>query len=380
MSKSSETLDLGGIDFHLQTSLQQQVRDKVLRQIESGAWRPEQRLPSDEALARELGVHYHTVRLALSSLAQEGNLVRHRGRGTFVADHCVRQHTGVLFGSDLNHFHAMAFNTLFAKHVQDYFHGEKNEVKMYFVQRWLRDRQGVCNDDFARDIAEGALRACLVVGGAQFVAAENFDLLLRHRIPFVLGTAFPTDFPSVCFDLRGLVERGMERLIAGGYRRIAIVYGRYPEAPVLPTEEIFYQSYQRALAKAGLMSRREWIKDEREPGQETGYHAMKELWALGANRPEAVLSCDNVITQGMIHAWWELGIQVPRDLGFITHSNKEVPILYPTPLTRLACDVRELVEAAGRMLLALAEGRPLKSQRMIVPVRLVAGRSCGENQ
>ena len=47
-------------------------------------WRPGDQLPSEEEIARRLGVAIGTVRQALSSLVREGMLVRRQGKGTFV--------------------------------------------------------------------------------------------------------------------------------------------------------------------------------------------------------------------------------------------------------------------------------------------------------
>ncbi len=64
-----------------------QVRTDVLARIEAGMWKPGALLPSEFALAGELGVSQGTVRRGLDSLVQDGLLVRRQGRGTFVADH-----------------------------------------------------------------------------------------------------------------------------------------------------------------------------------------------------------------------------------------------------------------------------------------------------
>ncbi|MEL7030333.1 MAG: GntR family transcriptional regulator, partial [Pseudomonadota bacterium] len=45
--------------------LYQQVRELFLARISSGAWRPAEALPSEQALAAELGVSQGTVRKAL---------------------------------------------------------------------------------------------------------------------------------------------------------------------------------------------------------------------------------------------------------------------------------------------------------------------------
>lgn len=58
------------------------------RQIESGAWREGERIPSLEELCRQYGVARMTMHHALSMLDEEGLVARSRGRGTFVKAPC----------------------------------------------------------------------------------------------------------------------------------------------------------------------------------------------------------------------------------------------------------------------------------------------------
>lgn len=64
-----------------------QVKELLRQRIQSGAWRPGQPIPSEFALADELGVSQGTVRKALGELTADNLLVRRQGRGTFVAQH-----------------------------------------------------------------------------------------------------------------------------------------------------------------------------------------------------------------------------------------------------------------------------------------------------
>lgn len=52
--------------------------------IRKGAWAAAERMPTERALAEELGVARNTVRRALDRLEQEGAIARHVGRGTYV--------------------------------------------------------------------------------------------------------------------------------------------------------------------------------------------------------------------------------------------------------------------------------------------------------
>jgi GntR family histidine utilization transcriptional repressor len=65
--------------------LYQQIKSSILKRIDSGAWQPGERLPSENALVGELRVSRMTITRALRELTQEGLLRRVPGIGTFVA-------------------------------------------------------------------------------------------------------------------------------------------------------------------------------------------------------------------------------------------------------------------------------------------------------
>lgn len=71
------------------TPLYASVKRLILDRIQSGAWLPHQRVPSENELVAELGVSKMTANRALRELANEGQLVRIRGNGSFVAERKV---------------------------------------------------------------------------------------------------------------------------------------------------------------------------------------------------------------------------------------------------------------------------------------------------
>lgn len=62
-----------------------QLQEVLKEQIESGVWQPGDPLPSEPQLARRFGVSRVVVRQALAILEDDRQIVRMRGRGTFVA-------------------------------------------------------------------------------------------------------------------------------------------------------------------------------------------------------------------------------------------------------------------------------------------------------
>jgi GntR family transcriptional regulator len=73
------------LDRHSFVPLYYQLQEILKEQIESGVWRPDDPLPSEPELARRFGVSRVVVRQALAILEDDRQIVRVRGRGTFVA-------------------------------------------------------------------------------------------------------------------------------------------------------------------------------------------------------------------------------------------------------------------------------------------------------
>jgi len=67
--------------------LYRQIKDLITGSLVSGEWKPGQSIPSEIELAQRYSVSQGTVRKAINELAEQNLLVRHQGKGTFVASH-----------------------------------------------------------------------------------------------------------------------------------------------------------------------------------------------------------------------------------------------------------------------------------------------------
>ncbi len=65
--------------------LYRQVKELLLQRVVSGVWKPGEGLPSEAKLAEQFNVSQGTVRKALEEMVAEHVVVRHQGKGTFVA-------------------------------------------------------------------------------------------------------------------------------------------------------------------------------------------------------------------------------------------------------------------------------------------------------
>ena len=67
--------------------LWQQIKALIVRDLESGEWKPGEAIPSELELAARFRVSQGTVRRAIDALADDNLVVRRQGKGTFVATH-----------------------------------------------------------------------------------------------------------------------------------------------------------------------------------------------------------------------------------------------------------------------------------------------------
>ena len=71
--------------------LYREVKRVLTQSLAEGEWQPGVALPSETRLGARFGVSIGTIRKAIDELVAERILVRHQGRGTFVATHNARR-------------------------------------------------------------------------------------------------------------------------------------------------------------------------------------------------------------------------------------------------------------------------------------------------
>lgn len=84
-------------------SVVQRVENALRDDLAYGRWQPGERLPSEAALARDLGVGRSSLREAIGVLSREGLLVVRQGSGTFAAEHPPRPEVTGLTRDDHAH-------------------------------------------------------------------------------------------------------------------------------------------------------------------------------------------------------------------------------------------------------------------------------------
>ena len=86
------------LDTNSPIPLYYQLRAAISERLESGQWKPGDRVPSESELGERFRVSRTTVRQALGDLTNQGLLTRIQGRGTFVAYPRIQQRLTQLTG------------------------------------------------------------------------------------------------------------------------------------------------------------------------------------------------------------------------------------------------------------------------------------------
>lgn len=169
-------------------------------------------------------------------------------------------------------------------------------------------------------------------------------------------------------NLRGGWLAG-EHLIKAGRKRIAHLQG--PQH--LKISERRREGFINSLADHGLKLDKSYLVESQYTWQ-SGYNSMKEL-LKNKIIPDAVFCASDIIAIGASYAIREKGLKVPDDIAIVGFDDLFIAAIAEVPLTTIAQPKYELGKIAASKLLALMDGKKVKSE--ILEPKLIVRCSCG---
>ncbi|MBO9587579.1 LacI family DNA-binding transcriptional regulator [Devosia sp.] len=168
-------------------------------------------------------------------------------------------------------------------------------------------------------------------------------------------------------DFQGSTE-AVEHLIALGRKRIAHVTG--PETFASVKERA--RAYRAGIGAEGVVLYGAW-------SEHWGHEAVAQLWQR-RETPDAIFCGNDQIARGVVDALRERGVKVPADVSVVGFDNWEIVAGQTRPpLTSVDMNLTALGREAGRLVLELAEGKPVEPGVRKLPCQLVIRESCGGN-
>ena len=146
-------------------------------------------------------------------------------------------------------------------------------------------------------------------------------------------------------------------LISQGFRKIAIIRGPQSTTPGLER----YRGYSKALHEHGIEINEDFIVDG-DFGEESGYQAAKKLNDLKV-KPDAVFSCNNLMSMGALKAMNELKWDIGKDLGFVGFDDLEISTFHNPNLTMIARNMQHLGKVSFDYLRARMDDESASEQK-----------------
>jgi LacI family transcriptional regulator len=107
--------------------------------------------------------------------------------------------------------------------------------------------------------------------------------------------------------------------------------------------------------------------------------AWSEAWAQ-SSKADAIFCGNDQIARGVVDALRERGVGVPGEVSVVGFDNWEiVSAATRPPLTTIDMNLKELGREAGRLILELADGKPVEPGIRTLPCKLVLRQSCGSD-
>jgi LacI family transcriptional regulator, galactose operon repressor len=201
-------------------------------------------------------------------------------------------------------------------------------------------------------------------------AQATLDQVRKSGLPIVeLSENYGVD--SVATDYRGATKEVMTYLLSLGHLRIGVIYG--VGGHELAEDRL--QPYRASLDAADIPIDDDLIV-ECGPTIEDGYQASKRLLEL-ASRPTAIIAVNDLLVIGALRAAADLGLQVPKDISFVSYDDIPMADYLVPRLTTVTKDALTSGRKAFEVLLARIQTPDLPRQIIHGPARLIIRESTG---
>ncbi len=238
-------------------------------------------------------------------------------------------------------------------------------------------------DGFLRIAAQHSLEGIVLM--AVDAHQPAVDALIASARP-VVGLDLPIlgrRASNVGTDNAGGAGMAVDHLVELGHRRIAVISARQDMLPAAQRHEGFCAAMARHGLEVpdGYVVRGDFFLD-------SGHRAMQQLLRL-PELPTAVFAGGDQMAVGAVHAIYEAGLEVPRDISVVGFDDVEIAALVRPALTTIRQDYLEMGRAAVTLLTELItedreHGRGSEAPRsvaarhpVLVPGALVARASTG---
>ena len=353
-------------------SLMEQLKKDMIE----GRIKPGDKLPSENELAEMYDISRHTVRKALSILANEGFVVAEHGRGTF----CSGERIGK--GRSGNSQNIAVITTyisdyIFPRLIQGIDKVLTEEGYSIFLKNTGNSRKN--EERCLSDILTKDIDGLIIEPSKSEIYCRNltqYEMLDELGVPYVFiqGTYMQLkDKPNIVMDDAKGGYMVTNYLISLGHKNIAGIFKNDDTQG-----KMRHKGYVKALQEAGI---------EYNPDLVTWFHTedrdvkpaetVRQMIEDGVEF-DAIVCYNDQIAMEVINVLTKFGKRVPEDVSVTGYDNSFMAMTSPVRLTTIAHPQEKLGEMAAELLLEKIKHIPdseSKVARVIEP-ELIIGDSC----
>lgn len=229
-------------------------------------------------------------------------------------------------------------------------------------------------DEVARALVDRRVDGLIFIGGGG--DEKVLEYIKETNIPLVLGDRNYKDLPSVEYDNAGTMRQVVNRLCKKGCRRFA--YIGEPLYVQVNLEER-YKGFLEGLKENGIAPKdAAVILDEtlHHTKIKTAYNLFLKKFAVMPEdqRPQAILTTNDQIAQGIISGAQKSGLNVPQDLAVVGFDDIDISAFFMPSITTIAQNEKELGKSCYQMLKSILKGQ-MVTAHSVLPQKIVVRQS-----
>ena len=331
------------------------IASTLREEIQQGKYAVGQRLENERILTEQFGVSRGTIRQALDILTAERLIIRHQGRGTFVANpvHSPVQGNPVLVGA-----------LVYAK---EYFFGAilQSASSQSGDRGYMLTTGSNVTEQMEKEHVDAFIKHSVkgvILAPRQRYSQKVYDQLIQAEIPVVLlDTLLPNrDDDFVGVDNQAGTAMATEHLLGLGHKKLAYVgHNVIDDLPCQPNR-LF--GFTHTCRRNQIETPPNWIIKT----DEDNYARDVEQLFIGSERPTAVVTYNDTWAVRVINAARKVGLKIPEDVSVVGFDDSSIARDRDVSITSVNPEPYELGISVVNMLIDKIENPSSRPKRSLL--------------
>jgi len=203
---------------------------------------------------------------------------------------------------------------------------------------------------------------------------ENFNNLLRYKIPFVLIERKIKDLETdaVMGDRYNAAIKAVDYLAKLGHERIAFINSDSH----LYNSQLRMQGFIKGLKKNNLDFKQDLILENGGYWPKDGYVQAQKIFNM-IERPTAIIAHNDLLAMGIIRAIQDRNLNVPNDFSVLGFDNLFIDDYFHPRITSITYRKKDIANNCLSILIKRIEGDKGKPEEIMLDLQLVIRESTG---